>query len=313
MTALEGGLTMRADEDPALLGLRMPADWPGASQSRLVRAAGLRWHVQVHGGRGPVILMLHGAGASLHSWAALVPALSANHRVVLVDLPGHGFSDAFGAGAYTLGRTAAAMAALNAELGLAPALIVGHSAGAAIAMQMVLDAHADGTATLPHVAAINPAILPFAGLAGIAFPVLAKFAAGSRLLAGLVASRASSVAQVTRLISGTGSTLDAEGIARYQWLMQRRSHVAAVLSMMAGWQLDALLPALRRLDPAMHFIIAERDCAVPAAPVADVARQLANTELTLLADYGHLLHEEAPAEVAAVLRHRVSLLAGTNE
>lgn len=310
MTVLDDNTTMTMLDGVALADKRIPADWPGVSRSREITAAGLRWHVQQHGDTGPTVLLLHGAGASLHSWAGLVTELSPDHRLIAIDLPGHGFSDAFSAGNYTLTRTARAIAELQRALNASPALIVGHSAGAAIAMQMLVDAAHDGASGTPGIVAINPAILPFSGLAGIAFPLLAKIGAGSRLFAGLIASRASATSQVERLINGTGSQLDAEGIGRYQWLMQRTSHVRAVLSMMAGWRLDALQPALRRLDPPMHFIIGERDRAVPPSSVAGVAQRLGNTGVTRLAGYGHLVHEEAPAVVAATLRQNFPPSAG---
>lgn len=68
-------------------------DWPNREHSRFVEAAGLRWHVQQMG-RGPVLLLLHGTGASTHSWRALMPLLAAEFTVVAPDLPGHGFTSA---------------------------------------------------------------------------------------------------------------------------------------------------------------------------------------------------------------------------
>ena len=51
------------------------ARWPRLAESessRFVEAADLRWHVQQMGA-GPVLLLLHGTGASTHSWRALAP------------------------------------------------------------------------------------------------------------------------------------------------------------------------------------------------------------------------------------------------
>jgi magnesium chelatase accessory protein len=52
------------------------ADWPNREASRFVDAAGMRWHVQVMG-QGPVLLLLHGTGASTHSWRDVMPLLRA--------------------------------------------------------------------------------------------------------------------------------------------------------------------------------------------------------------------------------------------
>ena len=67
------------------------SQWPFAQHSMFVNAAGLRWHVQSFGD-GPLLLMLHGLGASTHSWRGLAPLLATHYRVVMIDLPGHAFT-----------------------------------------------------------------------------------------------------------------------------------------------------------------------------------------------------------------------------
>ena len=68
-------------------------DWPLRQHSRTVTAGGLSWHVQIMG-TGPVLLMLHGTGASTHTWRALMPELAKHYTIVAPDLPGHGFTGA---------------------------------------------------------------------------------------------------------------------------------------------------------------------------------------------------------------------------
>ena len=65
--------------------------WPRAATSQFVRAAEIDFHVQVSGS-GDDVLMLHGAGASSHSFAELAERLSSHYRVIAPDLPGQGFS-----------------------------------------------------------------------------------------------------------------------------------------------------------------------------------------------------------------------------
>ncbi len=54
-----------------------------------VEAEGLRWHV-VEEGEGPVVLLVHGTAASVHSWRKVIPYLSDHFHVVAVDLPATG-------------------------------------------------------------------------------------------------------------------------------------------------------------------------------------------------------------------------------
>lgn len=71
--------------------LRDGADWPHRDASRFVVAGGVRWHVQI-AGDGPPLLLLHGSGASTHSWRDLLPLLARTHTVIAPDLPGHAFT-----------------------------------------------------------------------------------------------------------------------------------------------------------------------------------------------------------------------------
>jgi magnesium chelatase accessory protein len=86
-------------------------DWPNREASRFVRAAGLRWHVQVMG-QGPALLLAHGTAATTHSWRALAPLLATRFTVVAPDLPGHGFTEAPPAVSLTVPGMACALAEL---------------------------------------------------------------------------------------------------------------------------------------------------------------------------------------------------------
>src|SRR5689334_1861175 len=114
-------------------------DWPHREASRFIEAAGLRWHVQIMG-QGPVALLLHGTGASTHSFRDLAPLLARHFTVVIPDLPGHGFTATPETSAgFTLPQVSSGVAALLTTLGLRPVIALGHSAGAAIAIRMALD------------------------------------------------------------------------------------------------------------------------------------------------------------------------------
>lgn len=60
--------------------------------SRYLDVAGLRLHVRITGPESaPAVVMLHGLGASLHTWEAWAAGLS-EHRVIRFDLPGFGLT-----------------------------------------------------------------------------------------------------------------------------------------------------------------------------------------------------------------------------
>ncbi|OZA02771.1 MAG: magnesium chelatase, partial [Rhodobacterales bacterium 17-64-5] len=70
----------------------LPPDWPYRADAAQVRARPHDWCVIDHGS-GPKLLLLHGAGASGHSFRHLIPALP-GYRVIVPDLPGQGFTRA---------------------------------------------------------------------------------------------------------------------------------------------------------------------------------------------------------------------------
>ena len=134
--------------------------WPRADTSRFVRVSNIDFHVQV-GGAGEDVLLLHGAGASAHSFSGLAARLSARHRVIAPDLPGQGFSTLLPLEAVGLAPFAVYLRELMTALEATPRWIIGHSAGAALAAQYALDAE-----TLPKgLLCINAAFNPFGSLA----------------------------------------------------------------------------------------------------------------------------------------------------
>lgn len=85
-------------------------------------------------GTGPTVVMIHGLMSSRRTWSAQIQLLSDSHRVIAVDLPGHG-SSRKPDGDYSLGAHAAAIRDLMDELGVGAATIVGHSYGGGVALQ----------------------------------------------------------------------------------------------------------------------------------------------------------------------------------
>jgi magnesium chelatase accessory protein len=268
--------------------------WPNRAHSHFIDAAGLRWHVQMMG-QGPMLLLVHGTGASTHSWRDLAPRLAQHFSLLLLDLPGHGFTSAMKNGAQTLPGMAAAIGELLRTLALAPALAVGHSAGAAIVARMCIDRHITPAALV----AINGVLLPLNGVAGVIFSPLARLLALNPLVPRAFAWRARDPAALRRLVDSTGSTLDARGLALYGQLVADPAHVAGTLAMMTWWDLRPMREALRTLNVPVLLLTGGSDRTVPPAESARAAVQIKDAQLVDLPGLGHLAHEEQPELVAA--------------
>ncbi|AFL49840.1 pimeloyl-ACP methyl ester carboxylesterase [Sinorhizobium fredii] len=83
-------------------------------------------------GHGEPLVLIHGVGMRLEAWTPQVVALSARHRVIAVDMPGHGESDRLDADA-KLEDFVAWLGVLLDDLKLDRVNLAGHSMGALIA------------------------------------------------------------------------------------------------------------------------------------------------------------------------------------
>ncbi len=146
----------------------LASDLPYREASETVQAGGVSWRVQ-RVGSGPAVLLIHGPAASTHSFRVLAGALAAHFQVIMADLPDHGFSGVLEAP--TLPRVADGLRALIDRLGVSPALVVGHSAGAAIALRTALDWHVPGAQVVSVCAALKPYGGVADGLASQAAPL----------------------------------------------------------------------------------------------------------------------------------------------
>lgn len=100
---------------------------------------GLRYAV-TETGRGAPLILLHGFTGSADGWQPLARRLADRHRLIAIDLPGHGRSDApRDATRYRMERVAADLAALLLERDAAPADWLGYSMGGRLALYCAIE------------------------------------------------------------------------------------------------------------------------------------------------------------------------------
>lgn len=271
--------------------------WPHRSSSRFVRSGGMRWHVQQMGD-GPLILLLHGTGASTHSWAGLAPLLAESCSVLAVDLPGHGYTDLAAGHGMSLPGMAQGIAALLDEMGMAPALSVGHSAGAAILVRMCLDDAIQPAALI----SLNGALLPLPGLSGRLFPGAAKLLAALPPVPRLLAQHGAQRMFVEQLIRQTGSTLDSTALDHYRTLVGSPEHINGSMQMMANWNLQSLERELPDLRVPLYLLACRNDRAIAYTEATRIKVQMPDAKLQVLPDLGHLGHEEDPELFATLIK-----------
>lgn len=269
------------------------------AERRFVEVGGLLWHVRVQG-EGPPALLIHGTGASAHSWEGVMPLLASRFTVFAPDLPGMGETSMPPRAGLSLQGMADGLAALLRTLGIAPALVMGHSAGAALGARLCLDG-----AAAPHLlASVNGALLPLGGWAGQLFAPAARLMVTLPGIPRLFAWRAADRAVVASLLRDTGSRLDDAQVEAYAGLFRQPQHVEATLGMMAQWDLPALRQDLPRLAAPLLLVVGKQDRTIRPTEARRLQALLPAAQILALPGLGHLAHEEAPRLVAdAVLEH----------
>lgn len=277
----------------------LPSDWPDRMLSQNVEVQSesgtLTYHVQISG-EGPDIVLLHGTGASLHSWYRLAPLLK-GFRVIRMDLPGHGWTDPLPVTA-GLNDMSSSIRLLIKKLDLAPVALIGHSAGAAIALDL---AAPPALPSIKKVILINAALLEYGGIFQVVFKPLTRFLAQTDFAARMAAGKARQLVAVERLIEGTGSRLPDQDIIYYQHLFTSENHVKQTLRMMADWNLKPLFHKLSKIQIPVYSLTGEDDLSVVPEKASKRLAQIRDIKSVCLPELGHLMHEEAPEKCAELI------------
>ncbi len=278
-----------------------PTTWPGYNRSQSIESDGLSWHIE-RAGHGPLVLLLHGTGGSTHSWMDIVGELIHTNEILAVDLPGHGFTTvslerARDREIFTIHGMASALHALLIDLRIAPTIVVGHSAGTPVLLQMLLN----GFIAPARCIGLNPALVAPPTF----YTMLMAPLVGAIVERDVIAESGAMLARATGIIElmlrSSGTVLTESQLERYRQLCTRPAHVHAALTMMSRWDLPRLMRDAAALAPPLEFYGGQRDRWVPPEALRRAAERLPTATLQFL-DAGHLLAEEAPTTVLEIIR-----------
>ena len=271
-------------------------------RGRWIASGGLRQHVVELGAAssgGTPFVLLHGAGCNLEDLRPLGERLAAAHRVILVDRPGQGWSEGAGRATCSPAAQAAILRDVLDRLGVARAVLVGHSWGGTLAIAFALD-HPDRAAGLvllalpthPHLRNLTwlygALSLPFAGwlfARSLALPLsAAALPAGVR---GAFNPQAPPPGYLTRSAA---------------WLLLRPQCFLANARDVAGLHavLDVQVPRYSGLRGPIVVINGDRDAVIaPQRHAMVFAAVLRDAKLVLLPGVGHMPHHAEMTRVVA--------------
>ena len=178
---------------------------------------------------------------------------------------------------------------------------VQHLAGQQHLGQRVLQLALDHAYTGPIIG-LSPALRPFPGAMAQIFPAVAKALFINPLVPRIFTGSIDLVGGASRFLwRSTHSHLDAAGIACYRTLLKHPDHAGGALAMMANWDLPTLRTRMGDARNPVLLIHGAKDPAIPLAWAEDAHGWLANARLEVLPGLGHLAHEEAPEQAAALI------------
>jgi pimeloyl-ACP methyl ester carboxylesterase len=254
------------------------------------------------GGSGPPVVLVHGLGGMGTNWRLVAPALAAERRVIIPDLPGHGRSDPL-AEAETLAPFADAVLAVLAAEAALPAPWIGHSLGGLIGLEAAANRPEAVTGLLLAAAA---GISSATRLGEAVVTVLGIVQPGR--LVGRFADRVSRSPRGRRLAFSWG-VADPVGLdpAMARAFLEGPPLHADTLT--AGRALVATDPRidLERVTCPCLCLWGAADTWVPLDDGVEYARRL-RAPLRVIADCGHLSLGERPDVVVHVIREFLASL-----
>ncbi|MEU8265149.1 alpha/beta fold hydrolase [Micromonospora sp. NPDC048999] len=261
--------------------------------------AGRRMRCRITGD-GPPVVLLHGIGRTLDDFAAQHELLARDHRVISVDLPGHGGSAPLDP-PHALPALAAAVAeTLDAAGVTGPAHLVGNSLGGAVAMRLAVDEPARAASLV----LVNSA--GFGREVTVALRLLALRPLGRLLLRPHPA-----IARRTeRVIFHDPAYATEERIAA-ALAVARQPHAARVMlelvrslgtwrGVRPGWR-EELLTAVAALDLPTLVVWGDQDLILPASHLANARARLPRARCHLFQDTGHMPQIERAAAFHALV------------
>ena len=246
------------------------------------------------------LLLLHGTGASLHTWDGWAATLKAKRRVIRIDLPGFGLTGPFG-GAYAAddyrGDTYARfMLDLMDALQVPRAAIGGNSLGGEVAWRAVSLAPQRFAALILVDAtgyAFTPEAMPL-GFRIARIPVLNRI--------GEILLPRAAVAATLRSVYGEPARINDELIDRYFELTLREGNRHALGLRLQQLEMGLHAERIKTLALPTLVLWGGRDHLVPPANGRRFAADIRGAKLVVFDALGHVPQEEDPAAtVAAVI------------
>ncbi len=252
-------------------------------------------------GVGRPVLLLHGFGASLFTWRHVMEPLSADHRMIAVDLKGFGRSPKPRDNRYSILDQAELVRDLIRDMALEDITLVGHSYGGAVAMALAVELTRRSPGMLNRLVLIGAAVYPQKlppFIKVLKTPGLARFGMG-------FISREKQVRMVLETCFHDPSRITEDMIKAYSQPLYEKGGGQAMISVakqLIPANHNALIGQYSGIEVPALLIWGQFDRVVPIETAHRLEKDLPDARLELIADCGHIPQEEKPKETLEHLR-----------
>jgi pimeloyl-ACP methyl ester carboxylesterase len=278
---------------PPLEGTK-PIEELADADSRFVEINGLRVHYKMSGQGEPVFVLLHGFGASLYSWNAVMEPLGDLGTVIAYDRPAFGLTERplewEGESPYSPQAQVDLLLGLLDHFGVERAILVGNSAGGTVAMNFTLQ-HPERVKAL---ILVDPAVYGGGGAPSWTRWLLRT--PQMRHLGPLIARQIQTRGpELIRLAWYDPTRISEETLALYKKPLQVENWDRALWELTIASQESDLAERLDEFTLPVLVITGEMDKIVPTEQSVRLAGELPDAQLVVIPQAGHLPHEEQPA------------------
>jgi pimeloyl-ACP methyl ester carboxylesterase len=292
-----------------LRGTRPPRDLADGD-SLFARLNGLDVHYKARGEGQPLVILLHGFGASAFSWRQVLAPLGELGLAVAYDRPAFGLTERPlrqgswppGESPYGLGAQVRLVLAMIAHLGAERAVLVGHSAGGALALETAYRF----PQAVRGLVLVSPAVYTRTHAPRGLRPLL-RTPQARRL--GPLAVRAF-VSRAARFLARAyhdPSRITAEDLDGYRVITRADDWDRALWEFVLASEEPTWSPERGAPDVPLLIMAGDDDRVVPTAESIRLAHALPGAGLALIAQCGHMPQEEQPK---AFLKHVTAFLEG---
>jgi pimeloyl-ACP methyl ester carboxylesterase len=263
--------------------------------SKFIEVNGLNVHYKTYGEGEPVFILLHGFGASLFSWHEVTASLAEYGTVIAYDRPAFGLTERplewEGESPYSQASQVELVIGLMDALGIEKATLVGNSAGGTISMLAALKY----PERVEQLILVDPAVYAGGGAPAWIRPLLGT--PQMRHLGPLFARQLE--AQGTEFIKTAWhdpSQITPEVFEGYKKPLQVNDWDKALWELTVSSGESKLAEHLTEFNMPVLVITGDDDRIVPTEQSLQLADEIPNAKLVVIAQCGHLPHEEKPVE-----------------